>query len=96
MNSIDGTIIEARIRRIAELDINEKLVYPLKEAGIKTNKSAHMYSNELLKEIQATLNDYNLFCGYIQGQELTSPNKLKKNEYKVVNMKTLARLGNFK
>ena len=64
VHSIEGTVVEKRIKEVSKSDFKSKSVYSLKTTEKNLNKNKHMYSDELMKEIGEILKDHNIYCGY--------------------------------
>jgi len=63
--TIEGTVVEKRIKDISRSGFASKSVYKLKDASSHDLiKNRHMYSDEQMEELRETLADYNLFYGY--------------------------------
>jgi len=111
VDSIEGTVLEARIKKIAGQDLQSKSVYGLKNTTRKFNRNADMYNEDLMKELKEILKDYNLFMGYsniskgeddsttffnYEESEIDSESiKSVANRYLAHNANTLADIGKF-
>ena len=109
VDSIEGTVLEARIKKIAGQDLESKSVYNLKNRTRKFNRNADMYCEDQMKELKEILKDYNLFMGYSNiGKGEDDPTtffaydeseidqesiKSDANRYLVHNASTLAGIG---
>ena len=62
--SIEGTVVEKRIKEVSNNGPESKEVYALKNKEQTLNKNRHMYSDELLKEVGDILKEFNIYYGY--------------------------------
>ena len=64
VHSLEGTVVEQRIKNISQQGFAAKSVYALKNTETNLNKNRHMYNEEQMKHLKEVLLDYNLFMGY--------------------------------
>ena len=62
--SIEGTVVEKRIKEVCMQGTAGKQVYEMKNSTINLNKNEHMYSPELRKQLSEILKGYNMYYGY--------------------------------
>ena len=49
--SIEGTVVEKRIKDVSKKGFTSKKVYALKNKTVNLSKNNHMYSKELMSEL---------------------------------------------
>ena len=64
VQSIEGTVVEERIKTVVKAGHSKSMVYGLKQKEIRFNKSRDMIDDRLFKDISEELKDYITFFGY--------------------------------
>ena len=64
VKSIEGTVVEERIKTVVKAGHSKSMVYGLKQKEIRFNKSRDMIDDRLFKDISEELKDYITFFGY--------------------------------
>ena len=62
--TIEGTVVEQRIKLVSSGDNTTKSVYALKDKTKNLNKNRSMYDDNLMKELSTILKEYNIYYGY--------------------------------
>ena len=64
VESIEGTVIENRIKQVSMQGFQSKAVYTLKEAGKMVDKNIDMFPPDLVRQLNEILQNYNIFYRY--------------------------------
>jgi hypothetical protein len=62
--TLEGTIIEQRVKTLAQESAEKGAHYKLKNTSGNISKNAHMYTSEQMEYLKTELKDFNLFFGY--------------------------------
>jgi len=62
--SLEGTIVEQRVKNLAQESAGKGAHYKLKDTSGNISKNVHMYTPEQMEYLKTELKDFNLFFGY--------------------------------
>ena len=81
--SIDGTVVEKRIKDVAAEGSESKAIYKLKTTSTDMNRNAFMYSEEQMDFLKQELKDTLYYFGYTNNSTYWFQHETSFFEYKV-------------